>query len=552
MTAKLRLATGIILASYLIPHLVNHSLGLVSLAAMDAMHEWMALVWGNPLGGVLLFGSLIVHFLLALEAIYRRNHLRLRLRDGVQLVFGLLVPLLIMRHMVATRITAELIGSPITYPHVLTAIWNGGWFVISKQTALVVVVWIHAAIGLHHWIRFKPWYRRAVPVLYPAAVLLPVLALLGFFRGLADTAVQVEDKEFVAFLFAARRAAPPEIDALLLRLDNDVLFVMGGMLALTLAARQIRRLYRSRHGVYRITYPGRAAALVAPIGQTVLEAIHLAAIPHASVCGGRARCTTCRVRVSRGLEHLPEPLPLERGALACIKASPQVRLACQLRPRHDLAVVPLLPSYATVQDGRRPGGVEGQERHVTALFADLRGSTALGHARMPYDVVFVLNQFFAEMAEALNATGGHYAQFAGDGLMALYGLKGTPADGCRDALRGAADMAARLDRLNATLKTELAQPLRMGIGIHTGLAIVGTMGPPAQPIFSAIGDNINVAARLESETKRLGVTLVMSEAVATLAGVDVAGLARHQVEVRGRERDTFAVYAVDLPETLKV
>ena len=171
---------------------------------------------------------------------------------------------------------------------------------------------------------------------------------------------------------------------------------------------------------------------------------------------------------------------------------------------------------------------------------------------MPYDVVFVLNQFFAEMAEALKATGGHYAQFAGDGLMALYGLKGTPEEGCRDALRGAADMAARLDRLNATLKTELAQPLRMGIGIHTGLAIVGTMGPPAQPNFSAIGDNINVAARLESETKRLGATLVMSDAVATLAGVDVAGLARHQVEVRGRERDALTVYAVDRPEQLKV
>src|SRR5690349_16975813 len=112
MTAKLRLATGIILASYLIPHLVNHSLGLVSLAAMDTMQEGMALFWGNPVGGVLLFGSLILHFLLALEAIWRRNHFRLRRRDWVQLAFGLLVPLLIMRHVVGTRITAELIGSP--------------------------------------------------------------------------------------------------------------------------------------------------------------------------------------------------------------------------------------------------------------------------------------------------------------------------------------------------------------------------------------------------------------------------------------------------------
>jgi adenylate cyclase len=549
MRSKLHLATGLIILSYLVPHLLNHALGLVSLTAMEAMRRGMWLVWGNPAGGLLLFGSLALHFLLALDALYRRSHLRVGLRDGVQLLFGFLVPVLVMRHVVGTRVTAEMLGYPVTFPHVLAAIWGSAPEAVARQAALVVVVWVHAAIGLHGWLRLKPWYPRAVPVLYPAAVLLPVLSLLGFFRSLADVAAKSEDRAWLANLFAARRQAPPDVDELLRTLDDHIIWAMAALLAATLAARLVRRAYRSRHGVYRIAYPGRGV-LTAPVGQTALETINLAGIPHASVCGGRGRCTTCRVRVVGGLDHLPPPAALERQALERIEAPADVRLACQIRPRRDVRVVPLLPPYATARDGRRPGGVEGRERHVTAVFVDLRGSTELCHRRMPYDVVYILNQFFAEMAEALKATGGHYAQFAGDGLLALYGLDGGPEDGCRTALRGAAEMIRRLDRLNAGLGTELDEALRIGIGIHTGLAIVGTMGPPASPILSAVGDTVNVAARLETESKRLQVPVVISEAVATLAGLDVGGLARHEVDVRGRRGAPVTVYGVARPEAL--
>ena len=146
-------------------------------------------------------------------------------------------------------------------------------------------------------------------------------------------------------------------------------------------------------------------------------------------------------------------------------------------------------------------------------------------------------------------TNGHYAQFSGDGLMALYGLKSDVNQGCRDAIDGAISMNERLGRLNKRLQNEIKEPLRMGIGIHCGDAIVGTMGPPTAQNFSAIGDDINVTARLESLTKEYNVPLIISESAAISAGLDVSALPRHEAEVRGRD-GAIAIYTVTEPENL--
>jgi adenylate cyclase len=164
-----------------------------------------------------------------------------------------------------------------------------------------------------------------------------------------------------------------------------------------------------------------------------------------------------------------------------------------------------------------------------------------------------MNQFFAEMHAALRATGGYYAQFRGDGLLALYGLGGASEtrlpDACRAALEGAADMQARIERLNESMGQELKAPLRIGIGIHAGVAIVGTLGPPAEPIYSAIGDMVNTAARLEDMTKAFGCTLVASENVLKQAGIEPGDAPEHQVRVRGKT-ERLTVYAVADPRTL--
>lgn len=285
--------------------------------------------------------------------------------------------------------------------------------------------------------------------------------------------------------------------------------------------------------------------IVMPPGSSVLEALNHHGIPHASVCGGKGRCTTCRVRVLEGMEHMGAPQALEVEALARIGAPPEVRLACQLRPAADLTVMPLLPSDATLGEVAGSGGLDGRECEVAVLFVDLRGSTTLNEARLPYDVLFILNRFFLEMNRALVATGGHYSNFTGDGLMALYGLdRDDPAQAVRDALEGAAGMLAAVERINTDLATELPVPLRIGIGIHAGEAIVGSMGPPGSQIISAIGDTVNIAARLEGLSKEFGHPLVLSQRAADLAGLILPGDRLLTATVRGRS-ETVNVYALD-------
>jgi len=184
-----------------------------------------------------------------------------------------------------------------------------------------------------------------------------------------------------------------------------------------------------------------------------------------------------------------------------------------------------------------------------AMFVDLRGSTRIAESRLPYDVVFIMNQFFAEMYAALRATNGYYAQFRGDGLLALYGLESDIKQACRDAIRGAAEMQRRLEALSHSLKAELAEPLRIGIGAHSGVAIVGTMGPPEAPIYSAIGDNVNIAARFEGMTKAYSCVLVVSADTLAQAGIDPHGAPVHRVKVRGRQ-ERLTVYAIADPRNL--
>lgn len=305
-------------------------------------------------------------------------------------------------------------------------------------------------------------------------------------------------------------------------------------MALALAARLVRASIRRKRNPPILTHTlGRK--LIVRSGATVLETLRDNGVPHASVCGGRARCTTCRVLITQGLDGLPAPAPLEQKALERIKAATGVRLACQLRPTVDISIVPLLRADASAQHGSIRGGLEGNERLITVMFVDLRGSVALGEARLPYDVLYLLNQFFAEMTEALAATNGHYAQFTGDGLMALYGLNETdPAKGAFDAMRGANEMMARVERLNHDLKADLTEPLRIGIGIHHSEAIVGIIGPPRSQIISAIGDTVNTCARLESLTKEFNCSIVVSRVAAQAARVKTDGLTLRETVIHGR------------------
>lgn len=541
---RLRLITGLVIAAFVVGHFLNHALGVVSVDAMNGMRSSLAAWWRSFPGTLLLYGSLATHFILALASLYQRSTLRMPAWEAGQLLLGLAIPPLLIAHVVGTRLHWELLGHYIEYERIVGLLWSDS-AAAAKQALLLLIVWTHLCFGVHFWLRIKAWYPAFQPLLFAAALLIPAISLAGFAAAGASLWPAIETvggmQRYNLDLAGMTDAQRARVAAW--RGGLELGFWV--LLAATLLARWLRgrigATYQVRHSSGRV--------ITAPVGRTLLEAIRDAGIPHASVCGGRARCTTCRVRVGEGLDALPPPRPAEAKALARIQAPPNVRLACQCRPRQSVAVTPLLPAGADPRMARRPGNPAGAERRIVAMFVDLRGSTQLAEARLPYDVVFLMNQFFAEMHAALAATNGYYAQFRGDGLLALYGLESELPRACREALEGAAEMQRRLERLNASLAADLAEPLRIGIGIHAGLCIVGTMGPPEAPIRSAIGDNVNIAARLEGMTKAYGCTLVVSEETLRQAGLDPRGAPLHRVRVRGRN-ERLNVYAVDDPRKL--
>jgi len=540
-----RLITGLVVAAFVVGHFSNHALGVVSIEAMDRLRAMLAAWWRSPVGTAALYGSLLTHFGLALASLYRRTTLRMPLWEAAQLVLGLAIPPLLIAHVVGTRFAWTLLGHHIDYERVVGSLWSTDWG-ITRQSVLLLIVWAHLCAGLHYWLRVRAWYRAAEPLAFAVALLLPALALSGFASAgfyLWPSIESVGGMQKYNVELAGMSAA----DRMRMTAWREGLeYGFWILLAATLLARWLRTrigaTYKVRHASGRV--------IVAPIGRSLLEAMRDEGIPHASVCGGRARCTTCRVRVSDGLAHLPPPGRREAQALGRIQAPPNVRLACQCHPTRDVTITPLLPPNAGPTSARQPpGGAQGRERPIVAMFVDLRDSTRIAESRLPYDVVFIMNQFFAEMHAALRATGGYYAQFRGDGLLALYGLQSDLPAACRAALEGAAQMQTRIEKLNQSLSDEIKAPLRIGIGIHAGVAIVGTLGPPAEPIYSAIGDMVNTAARLEDMTKAFGCTLVVSAEALRQAGVEPAGAPQHQVRVRGKT-ERLMVYAIDDPRSL--
>jgi adenylate cyclase len=545
MIRRLRLFSGLMMLAYVTMHLLNHAVGLVSLEAMEDVLWYVFRIWSNRPAQALLYGSFLVHYGLALWALWQRLSLRLRAAELSQIVLGFAIPILLARHVVGTRIADNFLHTDTGYYTFLLWVYfvnvpEYGYL----QMLVLVVAWAHAMIGLHFWLRVRPWYSRLQPAALVLAVLVPVLSLLGFIEAGRHVAALAADPGWTREAFARMTLPSPEAQRTLEQITNGLSWFFAGMVAAVLLARFIRRVWRRRHGVVRVGYPDGRFVEVTP-GTSVLEASRIAGIPHASVCGGRGRCSTCRVRVRGEIHSIDPPSGNELRVLRRIGARPNIRLACMLRPRGAVEVTPLLPPLAVAADGRRRVDfVQGSEREIAILFADIRGFTALSEGRLPYDVVFVLNRYFAAMGRAVETAGGRVDKFIGDGVMALFGIESGPQAGCREALAATRHMSERLGELNLSLGAELDQPLRIGIGIHCGPVIVGEMGYGNAVAITAIGDAVNTASRLENLTKTYDCELVVSEETVTRAGLDLAAFPRYEIEIRGK-RDMLAVRTLD-------
>ena len=239
-------------------------------------------------------------------------------------------------------------------------------------------------------------------------------------------------------------------------------------------------------------------------------------IPHMHVCGGRARCSTCRVAIVEHEEHL---LPRNEAELALATRKGfegNIRLACQARVSGDVAIRRLVMDTTDVKligDETGPATC-GREVSLAVLFSDLRNFTNFSEANLPYDVIHILNRYFEPAGEAIVANGGYIDKYMGDGIMALFGLeRSDPTETCLAAVQSALELRARLGELNAYISAHFKTELRCGVGVHYGSAVVGEVGHHAKKQFTAIGDTINLASRIESATKECGVEILVSDEV---------------------------------------
>ncbi|MFD1745268.1 adenylate/guanylate cyclase domain-containing protein [Rhizobium helianthi] len=530
---RARLLSGLIIFTFLTMHMMNHMFGLISVEMADYARRWFLPLWRNPAGTVLLYGAFLTHITLVLGSLYMRRSMAMPWTEAAQIILGLLVPILLIDHIVSTRLASTLFYLRDNYEIVVHSLWTKAPFNGAKQALALLVIWLHGCLGIHFWLRYRPWYTAIWPGVLTVAILMPTLSLLGFMQMGRTMSTPV----YLMSGFPGGYYDPSALPAQASQQLHEIRLALHGTFAtlviFVFAARGVRWL-RERAHLITIRFP-EGQAISVPRGYTVLEASRMASRPHYAVCGGKGRCSTCRVQIIEGSENLSPPDSQEERTLSRIKAGPGVRLACQLRPNGPVTLTPLLVAKSEVDEA--PDSYEaipGREREIAVLFCDIRNFTTLTETRLPFDIVFLLNRYFSVVGHAVEQAGGRMDKFIGDGAMALFGLSGNAELACRQALDASRRIIAGIEALNEQLANELPDPLRIAMGIHTGPAVVGTLGYGNARTLTAIGDTVNVASRLETVAKDLDTKLVLSEPVARLAGLDLSSVPSQDIAIRGR------------------
>ena len=282
-------------------------------------------------------------------------------------------------------------------------------------------------------------------------------------------------------------------------------------------------------------------------GETLLEAALRSGVPFAHACGGRAKCSTCRIWVLDGLGDCPQRSTDEASMADRLGLPDEVRLACQLRPDGDLRVRRLVLDETdlmmTSQLDRVVPTRTGEAKNVTIFFSDIVGFTSLSERLSPYDVMYLLNRYFVQMGDIIEQNGGFIDKFVGDGLMAIFGIDDQPDAPIR-SVNAALQTLAAVDRMKPFFAAMYDAEFDIRIGLHYGEAVIGSLGSVGHERLTAIGDVVNVASRVEAASKDAGTRFLISEALHEQVKdqVEVADFVR--MRLRGT-RDRITLYEID-------
>ena len=530
---RLRIGSGLILFTYAFFHFINIGLGLFHTDFLHGMQDTRTSVTRHGIGTVLLYAALLTHAGLALLSLARRRTLRMPFSVALQAVLGLLIPLQLISHIVQTRYANEIYNINDEMGYIIILMWPND--AIWKQSLLLFVVWIHGCIGLHMWLRLTNWWRQIVPYLIGVAVFIPAFAMAGLLtegrRIWADFAIEELRSQYIEHY---NWPTSEQFQAMNVVKDNALTAFWAALVLVGLTYFG-RKLWRRRHSV-RVRYVNGPDTL-AEKGMTLLEMSQAKGIPHTALCGGKGRCTTCRVIVEDGADKLPPPSDVEARSLAAVGASPQTRLACQIRPTEPITVFRVFRPDGGLN---RAHASQGQERQLAVLFLDMRGFTARTTGQLPYDIVFLLNRFFDAIVPAITGEGGVVDKYMGDGLLAVF-EKPDAARSARAGLSAAVDISRALERFNQQLEAEGSPRIKIGMGLHLGDLVLGEIGAAGHAARTIIGDAVNVASRLESETKALDVELLVSDELLQAADVAIRTEDIRLFQLRGVTRPVPAL-----------
>jgi adenylate cyclase len=281
-------------------------------------------------------------------------------------------------------------------------------------------------------------------------------------------------------------------------------------------------------------------------GESLLDAARRAGIPLTAACGGEAACTTCRVLVVEGADTMSAPPAEEAVLLAPLGPNGQIRLACRAVAEGPAVVRRLVIDEDDVilTDRRRvaPGPV-GREQEVGVLFADLRGFTSFAESLLPYDVVHVLNRFYALAGGVMERHGGSIATYMGDGFMALFDVAPGEAPALR-AVRAGLDLIEAVAEWRGYLERLHGKGLQVSVGVHTGRAVVGALGVGPSRIVTAVGDVVNTAARIEQANRAFGTRLLVSDGVARALGDRLVAAPMPPIPLAGKS-GMYQLHAVE-------
>jgi len=292
--------------------------------------------------------------------------------------------------------------------------------------------------------------------------------------------------------------------------------------------------------------PDKSTVFV-PAKSTILRAAFEGGIPHQHACGGKAKCTTCRVKVIKGLEHCEPRNQKETHMAGKIGLRDDIRLACQTRITGDVVVRRLVIDEIDLdiaQTRVEHNVVEqiGEEIEATVVFMDMENFTSFTDRNQPYDVVHILNRYYYMAGRSVRKHNGVILDYYGDGILAIFGHK-KHTDHAVSAFQASKEIKNGMIQLSNYVNMFTPHPFNIRIGIHTGKVILGTMGMPGFEKLAAVGDTVNVASRIENANKELGTTMLISEHVKSCLHDHVTVRNEYFIAVKGKNKD-LKVYEI--------